>query len=140
MDCRLLRKIEEKQRIVMTKKQKKKSKHSLLNGCFDLYLRSFIKNETHIELIKLAVEMFILNRTSIGELIKPLQFKAKIYETQYGKFLYLGSEYGYRIISTSGEKPILYIGKHRKICSSTKEAKHIANAVHRERIMQLFDI
>lgn len=120
--------------------KKKKTKHSLLNGCFDFYLRSFIKNETHIELIKLAIEMFILNRTSIGELIKPLRFKAKIYETQYGKHLYLTSVYGYKIVMQYGEKPVLHVDGSRKTFPSIKEAKHMANAIHRTKIMQLFDI
>lgn len=119
---------------------KKKKTKSLLNGCFDLSLRSFIKNETHIELTKLAVEMFILNRTSIGELIKPLRFKAKIYENQYGKHLYLASEYGYKIVMPYGEKPVLHVDGNRKTFPSIKEAKHMANAIHRTRIMQLFDI
>lgn len=120
--------------------KKKKSKHSPLNGYFDMLLRSFIKNETHIELIKLAIEMFVLNKASIGELIKPLQFKAKTCENQYGKHLYLTSEYGYKIVMPYGEKPVLHVDGNRKTFPSIKEAKHMANAIHRTRIMQLFDI
>lgn len=120
--------------------KKKKSKHSPLNGYFDMLLRSFIKNETHIELIKLAIEMFVLNKASIGELIKPLNFKAKTCETQYGKHLLLTSEYGYKIIMQYGEKPVLHIDGKRKTFSSVKQAKHTANVIHRKKIMQLFDI